>query len=66
MCPLPPHRCSVCNASFFRPGDLSSHMTAMHDDKAGPEPYKCDVCDRTFAKLDALVRHMSIHRGTIR
>ncbi|XP_060616158.2 zinc finger protein 436-like isoform X1 [Anolis sagrei] len=52
-----PHKCSLCEASFYE----STHLVIHERIHTGEKPYKCSVCETWFSHPSELMRHEETH-----
>merc|ERR1739844_879902 len=55
-----PFKCSFCDASFTKSGNLKKHVEAVHDG----QKFKCSICDASFTHSGSLKKHVeAVHEG---
>ena len=55
-----PFRCSQCDSSFKRKGDLTKHIRSVHHKE---KRFHCDHCSKGFFKKGDLIKHLRVHTG---
>ena len=62
------YRCSLCNASYVREGDIKKHVRREHKEEQkrkeniqkeeSNQSYLCNICEKTFSKKQNLNQHI--------
>ena len=54
-----PFKCDICHSNFTRKGNLSIHMSSVHE---GKKPFECNFCGHSFSKKNKMKHHIeSVH-----
>ena len=56
-----PHKCDLCDASFFSKSGVTKHKESVHQ---GKKPHMCNLCGSSFSEKGNLNQHVAqVHEG---